>query len=283
MMRKIKLHLHSKDCTVDTYRNHIICQNVNTKEVSTIYKESLIRDDLTIERVDITQLVDRQDELKGGALPVGSVEFVQEAMKVANIPRPIPLSYPPQLQKYLKRRIDLVNAKDSKIYLTFRKYLKDNYNKRGYIVPKLFVKPFETKEFDAFTFGGYNQDYDMVNYITDHIPSFTKKVWVSDAVNFVYEYRFYIMDKQIIGYSRYDDHEDEEIEQEPEVIETVKNAIEDFGFIFPYCIDMGILDNGEVALVECNDAWAIGLYGRALTSDVYYNFLRTRWSSIILG
>ena len=49
-----------------------------------------------------------------------------------------------------------------------------------------------------------------------------------------------------------------------------------------HCIanDIGLLDNGEFAVVELNDAWACGKYKEISNAD-YYRFLRTRWDEII--
>ena len=38
---------------------------------------------------------------------------------------------------------------------------------------------------------------------------------------------------------------------------------------------------GKTVLVEVNDAWAIGLYGRALDPKDYLNFLGNRWKTIV--
>jgi len=50
---------------------------------------------------------------------------------------------------------------------------------------------------------------------------------------------------------------------------------------YPYTLDVGRLSTGGTALVETNDAWAIGLYGKALTPRVYLDFLGKRWKSIV--
>ena len=45
-----------------------------------------------------------------------------------------------------------------------------------------------------------------------------------------------------------------------------------------YCIDVGILDNGETALIEINDAFSIGKY--SMSNEVYAELLITRWNEI---
>ena len=50
-----------------------------------------------------------------------------------------------------------------------------------------------------------------------------------------------------------------------------------------YGIDFGVLASGATALVEVNDGWALGLYGRALSARDYYRLLRTRWDQLRAG
>jgi hypothetical protein len=51
-------------------------------------------------------------------------------------------------------------------------------------------------------------------------------------------------------------------------------------FDYPVTLDIGVLSDGRTVLVEVNDAWAIGLYSKALDSKEYLQFLWKRWQTI---
>lgn len=48
-----------------------------------------------------------------------------------------------------------------------------------------------------------------------------------------------------------------------------------------YCLDVGILDTGETALIEINDAFSCGSY--SMSSETYSKLLITRWNELIKG
>lgn len=66
-------------------------------------------------------------------------------------------------------------------------------------------------------------------------------------------------------------------------MDVVESAIKDFDQsnqrTDAYGIDFGILENGETALIEWNDAIALGSYG--LEKETYTELILTRWNEII--
>ena len=48
----------------------------------------------------------------------------------------------------------------------------------------------------------------------------------------------------------------------------------------PYCLDIGVLGNGETALVEMNDAFSIGMYDGM--ESCYPELLITRWKELTM-
>lgn len=125
---------------------------------------------------------------------------------------------------------------------------------------KVFIKPADKyKRFTGFvTTGGYRK----------------KKrgpYWCSDVVNFINEWRYYVSNGEILTAEWY---YGDEINTPPAPkleIEIPKN----------YCgaIDFGILDNGELALVEANHPFACGWYGK--NHDVYAKWLVNGWKYMI--
>ena len=45
-----------------------------------------------------------------------------------------------------------------------------------------------------------------------------------------------------------------------------------------YCLDVGVLDSGDTALVEMNDAFSIGMYDGM--EKCYGDLLTTRWKEL---
>jgi hypothetical protein len=47
-----------------------------------------------------------------------------------------------------------------------------------------------------------------------------------------------------------------------------------------YALDLGVLSDGQTALIELNDAYGIGAYG--ISPKVYFDFLKARWDQLSL-
>lgn len=47
-----------------------------------------------------------------------------------------------------------------------------------------------------------------------------------------------------------------------------------------FSLDIGVLEPGETALIECNDAWALGYYRGTLSHRDYIDMLWRRWDQI---
>lgn len=47
-----------------------------------------------------------------------------------------------------------------------------------------------------------------------------------------------------------------------------------------YAIDVGLLDDGQLALVECNDGFALGLYP-GMAPSRYAELLFARWRELL--
>jgi hypothetical protein len=153
----------------------------------------------------------------------------------------------------------------------------------------VFVKPFNIKQFNGFVFDPNkiitdysDHDVEQLNIVLS--MKLEEFIWISDVVNFIYEYRYYIQNGEIIGHARYDDLEEENV-PEPN-LQIVKSYINLLSCLYkwknkPYCLDFGVLDSGETCMVELNEAWAIGLYGDALNSKEYLNFLIAGWKYLV--
>lgn len=205
----------------------------------------------------IRQTIDNISPISG-ALPIGSVEFIRKYMELSNIPEPDNISYPPQFDRFFNRNITKMQIKD---------------------VPwNVFVKPVKTKLFTGFFRLKPKIILDR-EFKTDfyRLPPDTE-VWVSEKMDFLAEWRLYISDYRVIGISRYDDKEPEyDVPQlfanEIEICNTTNSVIK-YG-----SIDIGKTNSGY-SIVECNDAWALGLYKGSITDKDYVSMLWGRWGEI---
>jgi hypothetical protein len=191
-------------------------------------------------------------------LPIGSVEFIRKVMQIAHVAEPENISYPSALVKHLHRRVDQCLASE--------------------IVVGDFVKSVNTKTFTGFVYGQTDEDAREQQKVFDQLPS-TQLVWRSSAVEWLCEYRYYVLQDVIIGVGRYDSQDNELVPD----IGCVHTMIEQFASTSPvaYSLDVGVLADGTTALVECNDAWALGMYRGTLTYTGYINMLLARWKQMI--
>jgi hypothetical protein len=200
---------------------------------------------------------------------VGSVEFVRAAMGLAGIPEPANMSYPAgeAAGRHLRRQIHRFTASEAL-------GLRDG---------PFFVKPEVTKAFTGFVLDLRDcarplDEHDSAQLQALRAMDPASSVWVSEVVHWQCEWRCYVQDRTVIGMGRYDEDGSDDA-PEPD-IESVHRMIMDLGIDHPFVVDVGVLDNGQTALVEINDAWAIGLYDNALNPKHYLQFLLARWDSI---
>ena len=93
--------------------------------------------------------------------------------------------------------------------------------------------------------------------------------WCSEVVNFVNEWRYYVVNGTIIYAGWYQGHDDD---QPPPQLNV------DIPLGWCGCLDMGYLSTGEFALVEAGEPYSIGWYGRLTEGDIYSHFLNEGWN-----
>jgi len=189
-------------------------------------------------------------------IPVGSVEFVKHYAKVHNVTMPFDLTYPKSLQHYLYRSV---------LPMSF-----------GEAPDFYFVKPAETKLFN----GGIKAS------LTQQIDPDTP-VWACAPVVYSFEYRFYVLDKTVLGWGRYDDLNDDD-KASLDLVDWiaaeqfVQQIIESYSDSpCGYAIDIGYC-GGSWNLVEINDGWSLGFYSEGtLAIEDYIKLLVRRWQQIL--
>lgn len=181
-------------------------------------------------------------------IPIGTVEFIGNYMHHMCIIPPDPIDYPYQLRNYLDRKVRLdhiCNAESTD-----------------------YIKPRFTKEFTCDVKSKIEKTEDLSNEI----------VWISEPIPISQEWRLYILNGELVGYSRYDDLEEEDVEPDWSV---VSDMIKEYtNAPISYTLDVGISD-GKTILIEVNDMFAIGFYNwGTLTGDKYLECLEARWFEI---
>jgi len=203
---------------------------------------------------------------RGTCVPVGTVEFVRRAMDIAGISEPANLSYPQVLESHLHRRVNLIPA--------------------GLVMGRWFVKSTATKAFTGFVFDTFTDPadldpHDRVQYEAFRALEPDAPVWVGEAVSWRSEVRYYVLDGQIVGEGRYDAGPDDALVPDPAVVqEMVRRFSASPGAPVAFAIDAGVLDCGTTALVEVNDAWALGYYSGTLEPREYVRMLWRRWRQL---
>ncbi len=206
------------------------------------------------------------DELKAGrcelardCLVVGGPRSVREALRQLGVQAPAETNLPECLAPYRGRRTWVTD------WDTIHRGLLEGRHE------PVFVKPME----DVKAFTGY-----VITSKADLEPtirfSARMKLLASEVVNFLSEWRIYVLRSEVIGIAHYAG--DAFRYPDPEV---VQSAIHDYKPEAPvaYGIDFGITEDGRTLLVEVNDAYSLGAYG--LSPPKYAEMLEARWVEIV--
>lgn len=188
------------------------------------------------------------------AIVVGGTNFLRKAFLILNIEQP-PVHNPHiHLPKYLGRDVCEATLGEIKNLTSF----------------PFFIKPLET--YKLFTGYVVNSPQDIIR--TGSIPSSTKLV-LSECVDFVTEYRCFVLNGHIVGAKNYKG--DFKLIPDFNIIE---NAVKDYhAQPSAYSIDFGLTRDGRTLLIEMNDGFGLGAYG--LDKTIYCKILQTRWDEIV--
>ena len=191
----------------------------------------------------------------------GDIDVMFHAMKKLGIEYSYN-DYPEFLKPYLHRKVwedELGN-------------IKREIFAEGYLKNPIFIKPKDKlKRFTGFVLETVD---DLANCKGAGNQT---KVWCSEPVVFIDEFRCYFKrgTKPVISCYRESFNESNRIK--------VQQFLNSFilGREFPdaFALDLGILFTGEVALIEMNDAFSLGLY-KGCPPDFYAKCLIERWNEL---
>lgn len=164
--------------------------------------------------------------------------------------------YPAPLSKYMHRTM-------------MRSTLGDIWNRLDSLAGPIFVKPSEdVKKFTGFVLRN------MDDWILTNGAGHSTRVLYSATVNFVSEYRVPVIRGKNHGAYYYSG--DATVLPDMDVVDEMIGQ-----WLYSpkaYCLDVGILDSGETALVEVNDAFSCGAY--TMPANIYADLLTTRWTEL---
>lgn len=165
------------------------------------------------------------------------------------------LNIPKEIEMYAGREIR---------YMTMTEFKVDSQ------LP-IFVKPARrSKEFQA---GVLTKQESKDIFFKEH--SDDTPVLVSEVVDFISEYRGYVIDGILKGIKHY--MGDFRVFPDMNVVDAAIAAYttQPAG----YSIDFGVTKDGRTLLIECNDGWSLGNYG--LNDVTYSTLLAKRWIQLM--
>ncbi|AWH83704.1 DUF4343 domain-containing protein [Flavobacterium album] len=204
-------------------------------------------DVIQVESLDALQILESNVFL-------GSIEFIQSAIKKMGFEVPEHNDYPKSLSKYYGRKISesTINtiANDPQLW-------------------NVFVKP--KGRLKKFTGRYVKNTYDLIGCGEQGTDI---NVWVSEPVEFVSEWRVFVRYGKILGVKHYKG--DWHHHYDPIVIE---DAVRDYeNAPAGYAIDFGRTADGRFLVVEVNEGYSIGSYG--LFYIDYAKLISARWAEI---
>jgi hypothetical protein len=191
----------------------------------------------------------------------GDMDAMHGAMKQLGIDLPAPDDYPDSLMPFMHRRV-------------WKETLGDVWHRLASEGgPAVFAKPASRRK--AFT-GRVFASTDDFAFIGG--ASRRQDVWCSNVVAWRSEFRVYVIDAGIVGVDHYAGAAD--VPLDLDVVQAALRAYAASGRApSAYGIDFGVLANGQTALVEANDGYALGAY--AIDARPYTDLLMRRWRELL--
>lgn len=222
-------------------------------------RDELLRRALPVDTFLLKDLQRRRVLLAPDALVVGTIPAVRLALRHLGVEAPAPLDYPDALRPWLRRAVTATTVRE------LSRAMRDGS------IAATFVKPREQQK--RFT-GFVAIDRGALGHV-EALGQATP-VWCSEVVTWRSEQRVFVLDGAIVGVCTYSDCD------EPVDLAVVREAIGAWraaGDMPRACaMDFGVLDDGQTALVEVNDAFGVGAYG--LDAAPYVDLLAARWEEL---
>jgi len=221
--------------------------------------DALRQRNIPVELFTEKRLQRRQLALSRDTLVVGYVQTVLSALHQLGIAPPPTNDYPGALQPMLHRHIweSTVEHLKERVYAGREPVFAKPIGRKKRFTGSIFVQP---------------EDLQYLEGASGRTP-----VLCSDVVDWLSEYRVYVVQSSIIGIKPYAGdpaiHIDERL-----AAEAVRLLDGSGELTAAYALDLGVLSSGQTALVEWNDGFALGNYG--LEAAAYTDLLIARWCEL---
>ncbi|WP_369640508.1 ATP-grasp domain-containing protein [Nocardia sp. JMUB6875] len=226
-----------------------------------LLSEGLAQRGIPIRHYTIKRVHRRELPLGPDTFIAGDMDAMHGAMRQLGIPIPNPDDYPDCLRGFMYRKVWISTLADVEQQFEIGS------------LPPIFIKPADRRK--GFPGAMFYSERDIAALGN---TSRRQRVWCSEPVSWLSEYRIYVSDHRVISVDHYDG--DPTLLPDLTVIES---AISTYHHNGPapaaYAIDFGILKTGETALIEVNDAYALGAY--TIPAPAYTALLLRRWTELL--
>ena len=195
-------------------------------------------------------------DIKKDTIVLGGVTAVRHALTILNIVPPPPIDIPDELNLYTRRDMKTGTIKH---FMEHGKF-------------PLFVKPTKPKLFTGMVVSSP----DELSFLSAlDLAADESNIITSSVVNFVAEFRVFVIDKKIVDCRRYSGN----FEVNPD-FDFIRATIASYSTQpIAYAIDFGVTDEDVIMLIEVNDGYSIGSYG--LSHRDYVRLCMLRWNQIV--
>ena len=229
-------------------------------------ESALLKEGLTARGIAVTlftrkKIDRRQLPLTPATLVAGEYPSVLGALKQLKVAEPLPNDYPTSLEGFLHRRVwtSTLGEVTSK--------LMDGLGGPVFVKPRSRSKRFTGCVLEP------GVDFHQIAGVSRAEP-----VWCSTPVEWVSEYRAYVVGSKIVSVDWYSGDKSRPVDQRE--VERALSCLDAAGQSYAgYGIDFGVLADGVTALVEMNDGFSLGAY--SIGAESYTDLILARWSELM--
>lgn len=211
------------------------------------------------------QIVQNRVKLTKDDFISGDIKTMYAAMRQLGIDYSY-CDYPESLRKYLLRNV----------WPSSMKNIRNEIYELGYLKKPVFIKPRNRlKRFTGFVCETIDDLSQNANGAGNNVD-----IWCSDIIHFTSEYRCPIVNGKLRGCYHYNNHNPYDyMKYRDALFEKVQEmANENKEAKSAYCLDVGITNKGEIALIEMTDGFSFGKYG--MSDELLAEILITRWNEL---
>ena len=174
--------------------------------------------------------------------------------------------YPESLRKYLLRNV----------WPSTMKVIRNEIYETGCLNKPIFIKPRgKLKRFTGFVCESIDDISQNARGAGNNV-----NIWCSDIIHFTSEFRCPIVNGKLRGCYHYQNFNTYDyIKYRERLFETVQQmADENKEGHSAYCLDVGVTNKGDIALIEMTDGFSFGMYG--MSDELLAEILITRWNEL---